>query len=174
MPGRYRGRALGGWVVILTCTIPGQPVGKGRPRASIRGFGTPKAHIHMRTPEKTATWEATAAWHLRGKWAGKAPLDQPVAVTVWAVGQRPKAEIPGPRTLAKHPELANRLWRPTKPDIDNVVKAALDALVNAGVIRDDVLVVDVRGLSLWAALSEGPQVVIEVREVERLGIGGTP
>lgn len=150
--------------MILTCTIPGQPVGKGRPRASIRGRGTPNAFIAMHTPEKTATWEATAAWHLRGQWGERAPLDRPIAVTVWAVGRRPKAAIPKPRALAKRPELAGRQWRPTKPDVDNVVKAALDALVNAGVIRDDVLVVDVRGLSLWAALSEGPHVVIEVRE----------
>ena len=152
--------------VILSVSIPGQPVGKGRPRASIRGFGTPKAHIAMHTPQKTATWEASAAWALRGEWRGQPPIDRPVAVTVWAVGVRPKSEIPSARKLATAPELAGRLWRPTKPDVDNVIKAALDALVNAGVLRDDVLVVDVRGLSLWASLTEGPSVAIEVREVE--------
>jgi len=151
--------------MILRISIPGQPVGKGRPRASIRGFGTARAHIAMHTPKKTATWEASAEWALRGAWLGRESLNHPVAVTVWAVGRRPQSQVPSDRKLAAHPELGLRMWRPTKPDVDNVIKAALDALVNAGVLRDDVLVVDVRGLSLWASIAEGPKVVIEVRDV---------
>ena len=151
---------------LLACSIPGDPVGKGRPRVALRG-NRPVAY----TPKKTESWETGAAELLRSAWAGRAPLDRPVAVVVRAIASRPQAEIPKPRPLAARPELAWRLARPTKPDADNVLKAALDALVRAGVLRDDVLAVDVRAVSLWVALTEGPSVEIEVSEIEGLVLG---
>ena len=37
----------------ISFTIPGSPVGKGRPRVSVRG-----GYAHAYTPEKTRTYEA--------------------------------------------------------------------------------------------------------------------
>lgn len=142
---------------MIDLLIPGEPVGKGRPRvATIAG----RARAY--TPKGTAEWEAGAAMLLRAAWTG-APLDEPVELVVEAVAARPKALIPGPRKLSADPALARRLWRVTKPDGDNVLKCVGDALVMAGVIRDDTRIVRWECLSLVAALDEGPSVRVVLR-----------
>ena len=137
-------------------SIPGDPVGKGRPRLTTRG-----GHAHAYTPGKTAAWEAGAAHLMRTEWAGKAPYEGPVMVTVSAVASRPKR-------LLRRGDPDGRMWRTTKPDVDNVLKAVMDALVNAGVIRDDVQVVSVLAWSLYAGRQEGAcvEVLVEVMDGE--------
>ena len=138
-------------MTILKVTIPGQPVGKGRPRLTTRG-GFARAF----TPKKTRDWETEAAALIRAAPAPwNQPTDQPVRVLVEAVGKRPK-------TLLRKTDPEDRLWRPTKPDCDNVIKAAVDALVLAGFLQDDVQVVEVTGRSLYAAKGEEPHVGITV------------
>lgn len=144
--------------LLLCVTIPGEPVGKGRPRVTRSG--------HAYTPQKTRTWEGDAAATLALIWQGRAPLERPVQVIVHAVASRPQR-------LLRKKDPAHRLWRCTKPDGDNVLKAALDALVRAGVIRDDVLAVHAEVRSLYASRFEGPSVEIEVREVSP-SLGATP
>lgn len=141
-------------MTLLDVTIPGEPVGKGRPR-----FGVVAGQARAFTPKKTSTWEGNAAALLANHWH-IGPLDEPVTVTVYAVGARPKGQIPSPRKLVADPSLARRLWRVTKPDGDNVLKCVGDALVDAGVLRDDTRIVDWRCFSLVAALDEGPSVRI--------------
>lgn len=150
-------------MMLLSATIYGHPVGKERPRFS---RGAPGSKPRTYTPKKTATWEATAATVMRGEWGRPNPWRLPVAVVVRAVSARPQDEVPGPRVLAAHPGLSKRLWRPVKPDVDNVAKAALDALVLAGVLEGDQLVVSLTAESLWTALGEGPRVEIEVRQAD--------
>lgn len=150
---------------MMHATIPGAPVGKGRPRLTTRG-GFARAY----TPKPTLTWEAGAAMVLRSAW-GKAPHDGPVRVTVDAVASRPKAMLPremGGSAPKSRPPPVGRCWRTTKPDVDNVAKATLDALVQAGVIRDDVQVVELVARSLYAALDEGPCVEVTVSEAGTL------
>lgn len=112
----------------------------------------------MYTPEKTASWEGNAAGLAQREWGAQAPYDGAVRVVVRAVKGRRASDL-----KAKSP--AGRLWRLVKPDVDNVAKAALDALVMAGVLRDDTLVVILHGYSLFAAKNEGPCVEIEVSAV---------
>lgn len=146
--------------MILDVTIPGDPVGKGRPRVTTRG-GFARAF----TPEKTVRWETSAAAMFRAAYVG-GPLDEPVEVVVEAVGARPASKVPSPKKLAAAPELARRLWRLTKPDGDNVLKAVGDALVAGGVLRDDTRIVRWTCLSLVAALDEGPCVRVRLCRVE--------
>ena len=151
---------------MLTLSIPGEPVAKGRPKASVWA-----GRVHMRTPEKTATWEAGASMLMRNAWGGQAPLAVPVVVEVQAVASRPMAMLPkamGGSAPASRPPPEDRCWRQTKPDGDNVIKAVADALVKAGVLRDDVHVVRWVVESRYAALGEGPAVEVVVRGV------GTP
>ena len=56
------------------------------------------------------------------------------------------------------------MWRISKPDVDNVCKSCLDALVTAGVLRDDVLVTELVARSLVAADGEAPhtRVIVDV------------
>lgn len=138
--------------MLLRLTIPGQPVGKGRPRISTRG-GFARAY----TPPKTAHWEGVAATIMQMQWSGPPLRDTALMLVVRAVGERPKR-------LMRKRDPEERIYRLTKPDGDNVLKAAADALVNAGVIDDDVLIVEWRCTSLYASKLEGPCVELELTE----------
>lgn len=143
---------------MIAVSIPGPPVGKGRPRVAVRN-----GRAHAYTPAPTQAWEATATTLLRNAHQGP-PLFVAVRVVVRAVGARPRALLPaamGGTAPRSRPPPAGRCWRTTKPDADNVAKAALDAMVKAGVIRDDVQVVSLLVESLYASVAEGPSVEIE-------------
>lgn len=155
---------------MITFTIPGEPVGKGRPRATTIG-----GHARLFTPKKTRSWERLAADVMVLTWCripgcrGQGPIRVPVRVVVEAVCSRPKRLVPRSMggTLAKSSKLSDgRLWRPTKPDADNVAKAALDALVLAGIILDDVQVVEVTARSLYGAVGEAGCVVVHLDLIE--------
>lgn len=132
---------------LLRLSIPGDPVGKGRPRVVRAG-----AFVRTFTPHKTAEWEAGAVWCLRQDWK-QPPLDEPVALHVRAVASRPQR-------LRKKNSPPGRIWRTTKPDGDNVLKCVGDALVKAGVVVDDTRIVVQTVESLFAALDEGPCVEV--------------
>lgn len=131
--------------LVLDVVIPGPPVGKGRPVASTRG-----GLVSMRTPAKTAHWEGAAAAMMRELYKGPV-INEPCSLSVVAVGARPKS-------LMRKRDPPGRMLRTTKPDGDNVLKAAADSLVLAGVLRDDVLIVDWRCSCVYAAKDEGPSV----------------
>ncbi len=144
---------------LLRVTIPGDPVGKGRPRLSTRG-----GHARAYTPAKTRTWEAGAALVLRSAHRGY-PIAAPVRVVVNAVQERPKRLLPrsaGGSFPVRQACPLGRLWRPTKPDADNALKAVLDALVLADVIVDDVQAVEVVARSLYGDIGETSRVEVEV------------
>ena len=141
----------------LSLTIPGDPVGKGRPI-----FSTRNGRVTARTPGKTAAWErfAAAAFFMR---RGGQTITGPCRLHVVAVGKRPK------RLMGKD-DPQGRVWRTTKPDGDNVLKAVADALVLGEVIRDDVLLVEMTVLSVYAAKGEQACVEVELTKEE----GGAP
>jgi Holliday junction resolvase RusA-like endonuclease len=130
-------------------TIPGQPVGKGRPKF-VRATG--RAY----TPKGTAEWERSAALIIRNSF-NDAPIDDMTTVTVTAIFARPKRLL-----RKKDPE--GRVPCDVKPDIDNVIKCALDALVMGGALRDDKKVFRVVGSKFFAGKSEGPSVEIIVEK----------
>ncbi len=78
-----------------------------------------------------------------------------VEARVWAVDQRPKY-------LQRRKDPERRLWRFARPDGDNVLKSAIDALVMAGILADDKDVARWTVDSLYAAKGEGPCVEIEL------------
>lgn len=141
-------------MTLLHVAILGEPVGKGRPRATIRA-----GHATTYTPAKTRTWEANAAAAIAAEWYERAPLDVPVRLIVQAIAGRPK------RLLRKR-DPDGRLWRTSKPDADNVLKACADSLVAAGVLRDDVLIVRAEVESLYARPDEGPSVQVWLEAVD--------
>lgn len=134
-------------MTLLDVVIPGQPVGKGRPKF-VRATG--RAY----TPKGTAEWERSAALLIRQAWQG-APLDALCSVTITAVFTRPKR-------LLRKKDPAERIPCDVKPDIDNVVKCALDALVMGGAIRDDKSVWSVKAEKFFTSKEEGPAVLIRV------------
>lgn len=101
--------------------IPGQPVAKGRPRFSRTG------HVHAHQP--SMRWEESAAVQMRAA-IGTPMYDQPLKMEVTAYFTRPQR-------LMRKSSPQNRVHHTAKPDADNILKNVGDALVRAGVVRDD-------------------------------------
>ena len=133
--------------------VPGAPIGKGRPRAARRGTG-----VVMFTPEKTAGYEALVAAAASNAMRAEAgPLfTGPLEAVL-------EMRIPIPASWSKAHKaaaLAGAELPTSKPDIDNVAKAILDAC-NGVVFRDDAQVVM---LVATKAFSDEPGVRVVIRE----------
>lgn len=85
--------------VEFAFTVPGQPVPKGRGRASVRG-----GKVHIRTPKKTASYES--------------------AVRLIAAAARPS----GWPMRARYSVIVRAFRGAARSDLDNLVKAAADGL----------------------------------------------
>lgn len=85
-------------------------------------------------------------------------LDQPVAVHMLLVFDQTK-------TMQKRKTPWPRMWRWTKPDGDNVEKAVLDALSNAGAWSNDSRVVACSWQKVYRRTSEGPATIIVISSV---------
>ncbi len=115
--------------------VPGDPVAQPRHRDRVAGgpgrpfvqrYAAPKEHpIH----QWRATIRLVAQQHRPPK-----PLEGPVSVTWDARFASPKSNIAHPRGQA--PRL-KREWHTKKPDRDNLDKAILDELRQAGFFGDD-------------------------------------
>ena len=115
----------------LAFTIPGDPRGKGRPRATIIG-----GHARMFTDTKTASYENLVKLAASRALGGREPLDEPLTITVM-VRMVPASS----HSAKKRAAMLSGEIMPTKlPDIDNVVKAVLDGC-NKVAFRDDALIV---------------------------------
>lgn len=134
---------------ILTLTIPGVPVAKGRPKISARG-GIARAY----TPAKTRRYEDLIKCEAADIMADRKPLDEPVSMVVTAYVAMPKS-----MPKKKRQDALDGLVKPvTRPDADNYAKAALDGC-NAIIFRDDSLVTD---LIVRKRYSERPRLVITI------------
>lgn len=143
-------------MTLLDCTILGEPVGQGRPRAVRSPFG-----VRMHPPKKSAEWQALAAQQFAAEWR-RAPHTDACRLVVEAVNARSKSV---PKYLGQ-----GRRWRVGKPDLDNVIKAVADALVQGGVLRDDTLVAEIQAVSLVAAADEAPSTRVRVVALEPLAV----
>jgi len=119
---------------MLTFTVPGAPIGKGRPRVTTRGG----KFASMYTPEKTVNYEGLVAHSAKVAMAGAPLIDGPASVRMEIVCKIPSSWSQKKRSAA----IAGQVHPTTKPDIDNVEKAIFDGL-NGVVWRDDVQVVEV-------------------------------
>ena len=100
--------------VDITFVIKGDPVGKGRPRVSCRN-GRPSVY----TPAKTRYYEQRV--HRAGQRAELQTIEGPLRVDIIAISKRPKR-------LKRKKDPEGIIYRPSKPDGDNVRKAILDGL----------------------------------------------
>lgn len=138
--------------MIVVC-VPGEPVGKGRPRVASRG-GRPM----MYTPEKTANYEQLvrleAARSMRGQALMAGPVELWLEVYTGIPASYPKRKAEAAR--------AGHIVPTKKPDIDNVVKAICDAF-NGCVWLDDVQVVD---LHVKRRFSDDPCILARVTPLD--------
>src|SRR5215831_13785541 len=113
----------------VTVVIAGEPVAKARPRATRKGFVYTPAHVRK--------------YEAHGRLAAQQAMDGRPPITVPARAEI-TVDLPVPASWSGRRRDAARRGdiRPTsRPDTDNYVKAALDA-INAIVVADDSLVVD--------------------------------
>ncbi len=108
---------------MIAFTIPGEAVGKGRPRMTRAG--------HAFTPQKTRNAEAHVKLIAGQAMQGRAPIEHPVHVEI-AI----ECLIPPSWPRKKHALAVLNVLRPGKPDIDNVVKLILDALNGIALVDD--------------------------------------
>jgi len=133
----------------LAFTIPGDPRGKGRPRATTIG-----GHARMFTDSKTASYENLVKLAASRALGDRAPLDVPLTVVV-TVRMTPAASS----SAKKRAAMLSGAIAPTKlPDLDNVVKAVLDGC-NKVAFRDDALVVSLIARKQYAST---PGVDVEI------------
>ncbi len=129
-------------------SIPGEPVGKARPRVVRNGSRT-------YTPEKTVNYEALVKVEFQRQ-GGRMMKDGPVKMRVVAW-----YGIPRSASKRKQEAMRGGLIRPTKkPDCDNVAKIIADAL-NGLAWRDDSQVVS---LHVEKRFGEIPGVEVEIWE----------
>ena len=140
--------------ILIDFTVPGQPYGKGRPRAGKTRAGK----VVLYTPEKTVSYEYLVAIVAQQAMKGRPLLTGPVDVFMSI-----SLEIPASWSKLKQQRaLAGQIRPTTKPDIDNVEKAIYDA-VNGIVWKDDVQVVDVAKRKQYSLT---PGVVVQIKATD--------
>jgi Holliday junction resolvase RusA-like endonuclease len=130
----------------VTVIVPGPPVAKGRPRMTRKG--------QPYTPAATRAFEAAVRWSAAAAMRGRAIITGPVKLTALF-------ELPIPRSWSKARAAAavvGDVLPAGRPDLDNFIKAGLDAL-NGVVLADDGLVVEIQARKRFSAT---PKVVMTV------------
>ncbi|MDE2096618.1 MAG: RusA family crossover junction endodeoxyribonuclease [Patescibacteria group bacterium] len=116
---------------MIEIRVDGDPVGKGRPRF-VRATGV------AFTPEKTVSYENRVAWAAQQAMKGRPLLQGPLELTVQLY-----FSIPASKPKKWKADANSGVIRPgKKPDIDNSIKAIMDAL-NKVVYVDDGQIVHV-------------------------------
>lgn len=135
---------------VITFTLPGHPQGKGRARAFRRGD-----FIGHYTPEKTRSYEGMLRDAAARAMGDLPPFAVPVEVEVSAI-----FDIPASWSRRRRNDALAGIERPgKKPDIDNIIKAVVDAC-NGVVFKDDALIVQGKYSKVYGP---APMVGITVR-----------
>lgn len=141
-------RALvAGRSLSLSVFVPGAPVEKQRHRARVVQPHGKKPFVQFYPDKKSADYE---------EFAGQCMLFQLKKVELEGVGEDFTLPVRDMRILASlrfnvpRPKTVKRTHMTVKPDIDNLAKSILDALVQGGVIQDDNCITDLVTLKRYA------------------------
>ena len=141
----------------MTLTIRWHGPVKGQPRARATRAG---GFVRMWTPATADAMKAGIVAEAMSQMCAlgwRRDYDGPVAVTIIAIMARPKAHFLWGKLRGDAPKR-----HPHKPDIDNIAKAALDALTKARVWRDDAQVDWMHVRRMWGWEGEPPSLLVEV------------
>lgn len=130
--------------LIAVLRIPGEPIGKGRPRMAFTG--------HVYTPQRTRDKEEEIAFLAKSQGCGMAHGH--VKATIDAFFKLPKS---------MHSKAAQMVGKPCdkRPDADNITKLVLDAL-NGVCFDDDKQIIDLTTRKFWDYESHVDVVLHEV------------
>lgn len=132
---------------VVSFNVYGLPKGKARPRVTKTG--------HAYTPAATVAWENTIRLQVTHAMRGVELPDGNLIVRMTFFFQPPKNYAKKRRELL----IAEGRPMPHKPDIDNLVKAVLDAC-NCIAYKDDAAVVEIDAKKRYGQ-DDGVQVTIE-------------
>ena len=135
----------------MTFTIPGDPIGKERPRV-VKG--------HAYTPAKTKAYEDKVRWEIKKQHPGIKPFPKGAQLEMWII-----AGFAIPKRVSKkiRADMLNGTIRPTKaPDSDNIGKSIMDAAQGIVYENDSSIV----ALAVAKIYAETPSVIVHVREIE--------
>lgn len=135
---------------LLAVVIPGDPQSQGSKRVVPTGAG-PRL---IESNKRLAPWRADAIACLRAALPdGWLALDGPVSVDAVFQFARPSSHYGTGKNAARLRPSAP-VWKTTAPDGDKCLRALLDALTQAGVVRDDARVVANTWSKVWGPVSE--------------------
>lgn len=134
---------------MINLVIFGDPVAKGRARATRRGI--------IYTPAKTRAAENDVASQVREQYTGP-PLEGPVCLSIAFYMPVAKSWSKADRAAA----FAGSIAHTSKPDVDNMVKLFKDA-TNGILFLDDAQVVDLRAVKGYDAQ---PKTVVSLWSLE--------
>lgn len=141
----------------MTLKIRWRGVVKGQPRARATRAG---GFVRMYTPDTADEMKAglvALAREQMAKVGWNQDCERSATVRICAHFQRPKAHFKGGVLRADSP-----ITHAQKPDVDNIAKAALDALTTARVWRDDAQVCYLEVSRGWAYDGCPPGLTVEV------------
>ena len=141
----------------ISIIIPGDPVGKGRPRF-VRATG------RTYTPEKTSRYENFVRMAFCDKYPDHVPIDGAVDLTIRAYFKIPESWPKWKKEFGR----TELMKRTSKPDADNIVKSVCDGLNNVA-WKDDAQIAD---LTTRKRYSDRPRVEIEIMYDEEEPDGG--
>lgn len=81
--------------------------------------------------------------------------DTPVRLDIEYIHKRPNR-------LNRKKDPDSRIWKTTKPDIDNLNKMVMDILTRAGTMEDDNLVTEINSTQYYAAKLEQHKTTIKI------------
>lgn len=136
----------------VSFTIPGTPLGKGRPRFARRGN-----FVTAYTPEKTASYENLVKLAASEAMKGRAVIDGAVSVWIGLYVTPPASWSQKKQRSA----LNGGIFPTSKPDLDNCIKGIFDAC-NEIVWRDDKQAVE---LTVMKKYSEMARAVVQVTAI---------
>jgi len=126
--------------------VDGDPVAMGRPRFTRSG--------RVYTPKKTEEAVNHIA-SVAGEMIPYRECGDMFDVSIQFYHKRPKRFRKGPAVR-----------KPTKPDIDNLIKTVLDGLNRSGIWKDDNQVVSIRANKYYCATDEAPRTLIFLYRVQ--------
>lgn len=132
--------------------IPGDIPAHPRPKVGKHGAYYPKGYKEFQTK---------AAYLLRSQWRGREPLNNALQLDIFFLCTKPKSKIR--KTTANHRSPRSR----ARSDLDNMIKSVLDALQDAGIIKNDNLVYSLNAEAWYGGIDEKIETSIQITEVKK-------
>jgi len=142
---------MGECLDAICFAFPGKVAGKGRPRFSSRG-----GKIRTFTPAKTRAAETFVKTFGRQAFAGRAPFNGPVSLSVCMMVAIPKSWSRAKRE--------NAYWVTAKPDIDNTLKLLADSL-NGIAWVDDSQIADVHVTRVYSPTATIDRTMVSIESL---------